>query len=178
MDYTNTQLLTAELVRRLQERVELEQQRRLSPNSNTRKKLFPRRIAPEVEIEGMDVLLKALVKAEDNSRKSGFDSNSCNSTIYDSSDDDTSVKMKRGRRRCQYKDLRYVGRHWDPENELNMDSLRLARKTMEQKRKSPDDNSNDIVDRLSFDSVEFCDDENDSIVVMLKDAPWSSMPLR
>jgi hypothetical protein len=179
MDHSNYHLIIADLVRRLQEQVELEQQRVSRHNNTTQNGQIPRRIVPEVEIEGMDVFLGAVANAEAESRISGNDSSSCSSsttTTTDSSDDDGSVlQMNRGKRRCQFRNRRYVGRHWDPEDELNVDSLRLSRKTMEEKRKSREATSNETVDLVSLESVELCDEGNESVVMMMKDATRSSM---
>lgn len=158
-DCTNT--IIADLARRLQERVEMEQLR-----SNEQPSHIPRRIAPEVEIEGMDVLLQALVRSQDmNTRDencSSTCSNSLDSTMCESSSDDDSTMMLRrskGRRRCSFRNRKNIGRHLNLEDELNVDSLRLTRKTMESKKADADGS-------ISYETLGFFDDVSDTIVII------------
>jgi hypothetical protein len=174
-DYNDSHLL-----RHLIERVELEQQRESShKDNNAQLKQIPRPIPPEVEIEGMDIIIHALANKEEDSTESGYSStgSSDNTTIYDSSDDDDSVlQMRGGKFRCQSRNGKDVYRHWDLKNDLNVDSLRLSRKRMERQRKNRDKNSHDNVDCLSFDSVDLCNDVNDTVDIMMKGPTRSSMP--
>jgi hypothetical protein len=170
--YTN--MIIADLARRLQERVELELSRTAADHPHEP----PRRIAPEVEIEGMDVLLQALSRSTDEIGSYGDCSSTCSDSL-DSSlcgsdiDDDSVLQMRRGKRRCQFRNRRNIGRHVELTNELNVDSLRLARKTMEDK-KTNDNQDRDSLDYVSFESTDLLDEVSDTIV-MLKDASRSSL---
>jgi hypothetical protein len=175
MNNTDTLLTIPDSAQRLKQRVELEPSS--THNSSAKQKQISQPIAMEVEIEGMEVLLHTLANREYESRESRCCSSSYTSTLYDSSDDDESVLQIRGsKNRCQFRNRGYVGRQWDPENDLNIDSLRLSRKTFEDTRKGRAENGNDNLDPLSSDSFERCNEAYDTVVITKKDPTRLSLP--
>ncbi|KAG7359470.1 hypothetical protein IV203_034568 [Nitzschia inconspicua] len=165
-------MIIADLARCLQERVELEQRGVTAAQD----RLSPRPSAPTVEIEGMDVLLQAMINSEDMKRDWVCSSTySLDSTLDDSSDNDivSVTPTRRAKRRSKFLNRGNIGCYWDLRDEFNVDSLRLTRKTMEDKKTT--NHQSNLQDDSSTNSIENFDDVTDTIV-MMKDSSKSSLP--
>jgi hypothetical protein len=176
MQYSNTHLNNADLERCLHERLEQEQQRISLQSNQAQHWQMSRDIESEGVVKGMDFFSIAVDNTAGESKKSGYGGNCCASNICGSTDDnDDSVRpMKTRKRRCQFRNRRHIGRHWDPENELNIISLRLFGKTFDEIRRSRNE-INDMLNHLSLDFNELTVQANDTVVTMMKDATRSSM---
>ncbi|KAL3905435.1 MAG: hypothetical protein SGILL_009679 [Bacillariaceae sp.] len=166
---------------RLQERVEMEHRAaatRQTQQVHTTAPLNDTSSAnvTTVEIEGMDLLFQGLVTIGDLESCDSVSTNSSSSNTIISEEDDAVLRTRNTPRRRSTLNRHNIGNHlqmtlpYGP-SELTVDSLRLARRIMEEKHEH-----NESWDHIPLESIDLQDDL-DSVVLLNKEMSKGSLSL-